>query len=316
MALLPLLPLLALAAPGLSLRARVDGRPQAGTHVYARVGQAVELEAAGPAAGPALRWFKLEPVSPSVDNTQPRFHWATIQYRETELEACRGQARCAVDVRPTVFPEVAAARGAGTMAFQARAALPDGGVAATPGLESVERGGLSRAVFKVTFRRDDTYLGYLTELLYTPYIFGSAGPDGANQTDDLVGSDCADLVVYGRRRQGLRAEYTSSYALDRQAREVARAVALGADGVAQRADGGTLAVGAAGLQPGDVLHFPGSRHVAVLWEDRPPLGVLDASDLMIHTCWAPPAVEPVGQSSCASLPWRILRFPPQPQARR
>ena len=62
------------------------------------------------------------------------------------------------------------------------------------------------------------------------------------------------------------------------------------------------------MHVGDLIHFPDSRHVAVLYEDRPPLGVLDASDLMIHTCWAPPKIEPIGSSSCGSFPWRLLRF--------
>ena len=30
----------------------------------------------------------------------------------------------------------------------------------------------------------------------------SAGPDGRNQSDLLIGADCADLVIYARRRMG------------------------------------------------------------------------------------------------------------------
>jgi hypothetical protein len=197
--------------------------------------------------------------------------------------------------------------GAGTMAFQVRVTPERGPELKTPGLEAVRRGGLSRAVMRVAFRKDDSYLGYLGDLVNTPYIFGSAGPDGDNQTDNLVGSDCADFAVYGRRRMGLNIAFTSSYDFDRTAPLSATAVALDAAGVAKTSDGRTLAPAAA--RPGDVLHFPNSRHVAVLYEDREPLGVLDQNDLMFHTCWAPPKIEPIGASGCASLPWRVLRFP-------
>ena len=49
--------------------------------------------------------------------------------------------------------------------------------------------------------------------------------------------------------------------------------------------------------------------LAVLFDDRPPLGVLDGNDVMLHTCWGPPKIEPIGSAECASLPWRVLRWP-------
>ncbi|MBI3184281.1 MAG: hypothetical protein HYZ28_19280 [Myxococcales bacterium] len=315
-AILPLLaaasPLAAAAKPRLRLLSSVDGGPNSADWKYARVGQQVLLHAELTGAnGASLRWFKLEPTVSAVDNTTPRFHFASIPYARTEIPACRGQATCPADVAPSRLPEVAAVPGAGTMAFQVTASLPGGVELATAGLESVESGGLGRAVHRVTFRRDDSYLGYLTELFNTPYIFGSSGPPGRNQTDLLIGSDCADLAIYGRRRMGRVAEYTSSFGIDRQAPEVARALGLDARGVALDATGSPLRWngGKAKVTAGDLLHFPSSRHVAVLYEDREPFDVLDSGDLMLHTCWAPPTVQPIGDSSCASTPIRVLRFP-------
>ncbi|MBX7101629.1 MAG: hypothetical protein K1X89_28200 [Myxococcaceae bacterium] len=303
--MLPLsLALVLSASPTLSLRARVDGQPPAPGWVYAREGQRVVLEAAVTGATPtSFAWFKLEPTVESVDNTQPSFHFVSIPYEAIELERCRDQPRCEADVTPTRLK--ATHPGLGTMAFQVKATLPGGKELASPGLEAQVSGGLSRQVMRVTFRQSDSYLGYLTELFNTPYIFGSAGEGAKNQSDLLIGSDCADLAVYGRRRMGRRAEYTSSFGIDRQAPLVAAAVAQSDAGVALDAQGRPITA----ARPGDLLHFPGSRHVAVLYEDREPKGVLDANDLMLHTCWAPPTIEPVGASSCASFPWRILRFP-------
>jgi hypothetical protein len=238
------------------------------------------------------------PVEVSLDNTTPSFHFAPVHYEA--VPTCGDGATCAADVS---YRGPEAAPGAGTMAFQVIATLEGGGTVETPGMDAVKYGGLTPAVQRVTFRADDSYLGYLTELINTPYIFGSAGPDGRNQTDLLIGADCADLAVYGRRRMGLKTEYTSTYAIDKQAPERAKVVTLGPDGRGLDEKGRPVSAKA-----GDVLHFPGSRHVAVLWEDREPIGVLDANDLMIHTCWAPPKIEPIGSTDCASLPWRVLRF--------
>lgn len=279
-----MLTLLLLAAfPTLELRSSVDGGKPTPGWVYAKVGQKVVLHAVVTGAkATGFTWLRLEPVEASVDNTKPAYHLEPIHYREVELPACAGKPDCdALAATP------------GTVALQVRVTLEGGKQLATPGMES------PKGVHRVTLRQGDGYLGYLTELINAPYIFGS----GSAQVDSLVGADCADLAVYGRRRMGLKAEYTNTYNLDQQAPERAKAVTLDEHGVAHDAKGKAVVA-----QPGDVLHFPGSRHVGVLWEDREPLGVLDANDLMIHTCWAPPKIEPIGATDCASLPWRVLRF--------
>ncbi len=296
--------------PALSISASVDGANPKGGWVYAVAGQKVVLHAAlAGARAKGWRWYKLEVTSPSVDNTQPSFHFAPIGFRPVELEACRDLPRCGADVTPTVLPKLEQLPGVGTMAFQVKATLDNGAELATAGLEAMKYGGLTAKVMRVTFRRDDSYLGYVSELVNTPYIFGSAGPDGRNQSDLLIGADCADLAVYGRRRMGKKAEYASSYTIDQQAPERFRAAAAAADGAVVDGAGKPIAFGDKGVRAGDLIHFPGSRHVGVLYEDRPPLGVLDSADLMLHTCWAPPKIEPIAASSCASFPWRMLRFP-------
>lgn len=299
------------AGAELSIHASIDGAAPRSGWVYARVGQKVELRAVASRQEvlSQFRWFKLEPTVESVDNTQPSFHFAPIRYQATELAACRDATVCMADVAPSVLPKVAQVPGAGTMGFQLTAQRADGTSVSTPGVASIKYGGLTTDVMRVTLRQDDTYLGYLTELINTPYIFGSAGPDGRNQSDLLIGSDCADLAIYGRRRMGKKATYTSSYAIDQQAPLVVAATRVIDTGAVDANDQPVLWGAAKNrLRPGDLVHFPNSRHVGVLWADRPPLGVLDANDLMIHTCWASPRIEPLGATRCASLPWRVLRF--------
>ncbi len=284
------LTLLILAAkPTLQLQAAVgDGKPSA-AWVYEKQGARVTLKAQLRGAEAAeVRWFKLEPTVGALDNTTPSFHFEPVTYAQTELPACAGKLECPADVTPTWLPAVEALPGLGTMAFRVEVKTTGGATLSTPGQESTKYGGLTRDVLHVTLRRDDSLIGYATELLNTPYIFGSAGPDGRNQSDLLIGSDCADLVIYARRRSGKKGTYTSSYDIDRQA-------PLLPAGKAPRA--------------GDLVHFPGSRHVAILFEDREPVGVVDENDLILHTCWAPPTVQRLGDTGCVSRPYRVLRFP-------
>ncbi len=277
--------LLVLAAAPLEIKASVDkGAPSSGW-VYATAGQSVELVAVSAQKPTSFRWFKIEPTVASLDNTTPRFHFEPVKYAKTAIAACDDQPRCTVDVAPTVLPE--RMKGLGTMSFQVEATLGNGTVLKTPGLESMKYGGLTREVMRVTIRRDDSLLGYATELANTPYIFGSAGPDGRNQSDLLIGSDCADLLVYARRRSGKKATYTSSYDIDQQAPP--------------------LKAGAK-IQAGDIVHFVEGRHVGFLYQDNAPLGELDESDILFHTCWDTPQLQKLGEVTCAAKPWRVLRF--------
>jgi cell wall-associated NlpC family hydrolase len=296
---------LAAAQPRVWLQGSVDGAPPSTEWVYARVEQQVivHAQATAPVVPGSWRWFWIEPAVAAVDNTLPSFHWAQLHYQERELETCRGEPRCELVGLRRRFGHVSRAEGAGTFALRAEARSPSGERLSSPGMASVEQGGLSRQVYRVARRTSDDLLGFLTELIGTPYIFGSSGPQGRHQADLLIGSDCADLAVYAARRAGLKVPYVSTFTLDRHAQEIARAGALGSSPPIR------VGEGPGQVRPGDLLLFPGARHVAVLWSDEEPKGVLDPGDLMLHTCWAPPTIEPVGRSGCAHGPVRVLRFP-------
>lgn len=275
--------------PSLELHGAIgEAKPTRGW-AYARQGEAVTLHAVlKHAQAKDARWFKIEPTVGAIDNTTPSFHFEPVSYVEREVSACAGKLTCPADLEPSVLPKVEPLPGVGSMAYRVEITTTDGATLTTPGASSTKYGGLTKDVYRVAVRRDDTHLGFATELINTPYIFGSAGPDGRNQSDLLIGSDCADLIIYGRRRSGKPATYTSSYEIDKQAPPLK-------EGVPAKA--------------GDLVHFPGSRHVALLYEDRAPVGVVDEDDLIFHTCWAPPTVQRLGESGCASRPFRVLRFP-------
>jgi cell wall-associated NlpC family hydrolase len=286
---LVLLTLVLAAKPTLELQGAIGEAKPKHDWVYAKKGEAVTLHAVLKGAeATAVHWFKIEPTVGAIDNTTPSFHFEPVSYVETALPECEGKLTCPADITPTKLAKVEALPGVGTMAFRVETTCKDGSTLSTPGMTSTKYGGLTHEVYRVAVRRDDSLIGFATELINTPYIFGSAGPDGRNQSDLLIGSDCADLIVYARRRSGKKATYTSSYDIDRQA-------PLLKEGKTPR--------------PGDLVHFPGSRHVAILFEDREPIGVVDENDLILHTCWAPPTVQRMGDTDCVSRPYRVLRFP-------
>lgn len=287
--MLTLLTLFLTAKPTLEIHGAIGDAQPKNAWVYAKQGQPVTLHAVVRGLEPKeVHWFKIEPTIGAIDNTTPSFHFEPVIYAETTLSACDGKLTCAADITPTKLPKVDALPGLGTMAYRVELVAKDGTTLSTPGMTSTKYGGLTPDVYRVAVRRDDTLIGFATELLNTPYIFGSAGPDGRNQSDLLIGSDCADFIVYARRRSGKPATYTSSYEIDRQA-------PLLKEGKKPRA--------------GDLVHFPGSRHVAILFEDRAPVGEVDENDLILHTCWAPPTVQRMGDTDCVSRPYRVLRFP-------
>jgi hypothetical protein len=163
-------------------------------------------------------------------------------------------------------------------------------------------GGLTDAVMRVSIRRDDTYLGYLTEMFGQPYIWASAGTsDRAHQSEHLEGSDCADFIIYGKRRMGAKLAYTWTGGLPDYTKLLA-AGTRGEDGVYRDKANRPLPF----TRIGDLVLFP--RHVGVLAVDRGTLGVLDDQDLMMHTLFDSPKEQAIGETSYADKPVELRRF--------
>jgi hypothetical protein len=115
-------------------------------------------------------------------------------------------------------------------------------------------------IFQIVIRKNDTYLGYLTELLNTPFILPPLYIEGyGHQTDLRIGSDCAELAIYGKRRQGYKVPY------------------VGPAGIAEY----LTEIKADSLFEGCVLHF--GFQVSVLFYDYGVKGKLDADDIIIQS---------------------------------
>jgi hypothetical protein len=314
--------------------AAIDGGPAGDRPTYARADQRVTLHVAilGESAGKRviysdasavvlggkritpqplarapqleLRWNRIEPAVATMTNgdTPSDFHFEPVDYRATPIDLATNLASIAADVRPTLTPDHG--HGVGTMRYQIVVRQGDRAIA-SPGPEARRgkgAGGLSEAVLRVSIRRDDSYLGYLTEMYGQPYIWASAGlSDASHESEHLDGSDCADFVVYGMRRMGKPLAYTWTGALPQVSALLASGERAG-DGIYRDRAGKPLPF----TRIGDLVLFP--RHVGVLAADRGTPGVLDDQDLMMHTLFDSPKEQAIGETSYADQPLELRRF--------
>ena len=309
--------------------ASIDGAPASDAPAYARADQTVTLfavvqageafysDAPAPSVagkrlvvqpigkGPVidLAWSRIEPTAANLSNTSSgTFRFEPIEYRATAITGSTNRGSIGADVRPTLITDHG--DGIGTMRYQL-AITQAARTLSTPGAEARRgrgSGGLTDAVMRVTIRRDDSYLGFLTEMYGQPYVWASAGTsDNNHQSEHLEGSDCADLMVYGARRMGKRISYTWTGGLPKVTKLLASGT-RGADGVYRDRTGKPLPY----TEPGDLVLFP--RHVGALAVDKGTKGVLDDQDLMLHTLFDSPKEQPIKDSGYAHFPVELRRF--------
>lgn len=154
---------------------------------------------------------------------------------------------------------------------------------ATPGARDAPSGLISDRVFRYTFRRDDTFLGWLTSYFNVPYLFGSAGKGARNQAERYLGADCADILVAALRRSGRRSlAYSSVGELVNSLRKVSGPVEIRPcdDTPACAPPSSRLRFGS-DVRPGDLLamNYLGASelprawdHIVAIVEDRGPEG--------------------------------------------
>lgn len=211
--------------------------------------------------------------------------------------------------------------GIGTVRYKVEVEL-GGAVVASAGAEATDAYGLRPAVHRVTIRRGDDFLGWLSGYMLVPEVFGSAGGGRDHQTERFTGADCADVLIGALRRAdgGKRRAraYTNVAGLPAYARRISGSVVLD--------DAGMPAAPITGVAPGDVIridyggdltnHTPrGWDHVAALWEDRSdpdgpaaggPDGQLDGFDLVIHMGHPRLVIEALSEQAPATVD--VLRW--------
>jgi len=265
-------------------------------------GKRVAVRPLAEAPAVTLAWSRIEPTAANTSNTESgAFRFEAIDYRTTAITDARGPS-IAADVRPTLTTDHG--NGVGTMRYQLTATQADRALT-SPGIEARRgrgSGGLTDAVTRVTIRRDDSFLGYLTEMYGQPYVWASAGlTDASHQSEHLEGSDCADLMVYGARRMGKKVAYTWTGGLPKVTSLLA-AGSRGEDGIYRDKAGKPLPY----TMDGDLILF--TRHVGALAGDKGEAGVLDDQDIVMHTLFDSPKEQAIKDTGYAGTPVELRRW--------
>lgn len=118
------------------------------------------------------------------------------------------------------------------------------------------------------------FRGALSEVFARPYVFGAAllkkGPrDGP---DLALGADCSTFLIDGLRRNGRLMNWTDAEGLYRQLEPVAE----WPDFRVPRA----IPISAEEIEAGFFVFL--GRHIAAVWEDRQPIGVVGREDVLVH----------------------------------
>jgi hypothetical protein len=143
---------------------------------------------------------------------------------------------------------------------------------------------------QVVVRRDDSYVGYLSEMLGVPFVYWPRLTAKGHQTDFREGADCVSLAIYGKRRQGHDIPYVAPARLYDLTTVIGNSYALEDVSIAE----------------GDILHF--GFQTAVIFRDSEPVGRLDAGDIIIHTYHKSAEMRPFGELPYREMDFDILRW--------
>ncbi|WP_299624545.1 hypothetical protein [uncultured Tenacibaculum sp.] len=141
----------------------------------------------------------------------------------------------------------------------------------------------SESIIQIIVRRDNSYTGILTELLNLPFIIPPKTiPDYGHQTDLAIGSDCAELAIYGRRQLGHKIPYCGPRNIYKYVEE------------------------SDNIKPGTILHF--GFQVSVLYKDKGVIGKIDEKDLLIHAFENKVEITPFGKTSLIQSPFKLYNW--------
>jgi len=297
----------------------------------ARVTLAGQVIATEPLAGARVQWSTVEPhgfrTQRAANGATSEFYsnvstepatfgrWLGfdhIDYFERVIAAWGAPPRIAATIAPGEPPD-AQPPGLGTLRFKVEVEL-DGATLASPGADATDTSGVLPTVHRVSIRRGDDLLGWLSSYLLVPEVFGSAGGGRNHQTERYTGADCADVLVGAMRRMG-RTElaYTNVAGLPAYTRPVAGPTELDDRGAAARPITGVREGDLIRIDYGGALRHHTPRdwdHVAALWQDLSdpagpqhggPDGQLDGFDLVIHMGHPRLVIEPLARQAPATV---------------
>ncbi len=253
-----------------------------------------------PLEGMHVQWYKVESDSNGIFYDNKADFNAPKVLRFTNTPWKKGW-KVDADVHPTTLKDQFSSlkEGLGVMRYMAVVTYKGKRIATLGAQEIMDaqkvnqvkgRRVIDPKVMKVAYRPNTgSWTDKVFELFNTPYIWGSFPSDVNRQW----GSDCADLVVYAARHSGrAKTPYTWSYGLRDHLDLVSKVD--GKKGGLFTFNGKPIPWGKDGVQKGDAL--VGGRHAMLLYADNGD-GYLGKNDLMVHTLFAEPTREKIGNHS-------------------
>lgn len=133
-------------------------------------------------------------------------------------------------------------------------------------------GWLPTSAIELRIRVGDGFRGSLSECFGMPYVFGIAGVAAGDLSgvESGWGSDCANLLIHAWRRNGIPLSWGDPGRLRAQLATKVENTRLT----------DRLKISSAEVEAGVAIDF--GNHVAALWQDCEPLGILGGNDLVVH----------------------------------
>lgn len=238
---------------------------------------------APPGATGRVRWFALEPASTASDLLPETGLGKAFSKSPSRwiYEKCRSLG---VTEDFQLSPEAWARESGGRFRIEAE--------------YETEGGWLPVPLVELRIRTAGGFRGALSECGGMPYVFGIAGvaEGDLSGVETGWGSDCSNLLIHAWRRNGIPLAWGDPGRLRDQLATKAESVRVG----------DRVAISAGELERGIAIDF--GQHVAALWEDREPVGVLGGNDFALHHLGGLPEVLPLSELA-AARPVFALRVP-------
>jgi hypothetical protein len=262
------------------LSVAVNGKDCSVEHsIFVRVGDTVSLRACnsgGSVTSDSMVWVRVVPAPGMYDNTKlkDRYSFQKISYRIIPIrKAILGDA----------LQLVTDSTGLGILYI---GIMPEKQCAEKV-LESILPLHMQSEinVVQIVCRANDWYIGFLSELFNTPFILVPAViPSLGHQSDLRLGSDCAEFLIYGKRRQGFKIPY------------------CGPKGIVNYFD----PVDRDSLFNGCIIHY--GEQVALLYDDRGIKGKLDDEDILFQCYERGPELITVKKSEFRNHSYKTFKW--------
>ena len=159
---------------------------------------------------------------------------------------------------------------------------------------------------RISIAESRNYIGKLTEIFNLPYILGSSSlySNFKSIVDERYGADCANFIIYGKKRLGYNIPFGNPLQLKKYLKRI-NVVDFFKKGKAYNKKK-VIKINNKQIQKGLLLHF--RTHIVAVYKDTKPFGILDKTDLIIHQLEGYPEIVKLGSLKYIKNQFEIMMF--------